>query len=128
MENGNIISHGTLAKMCNILPINAGRIVSGLKKNINTSYVTEKREGPPNHFLNNLELKNEKGVIERSVDMNVKTVYRSLNNNQYKKPAVDQHWINYFHNYYRPRCQHLGKRTVSPYGSRRERFVVQTQA
>ena len=85
MENGNIIYHGTLAKMCNILPINAGRIVSGLKKDINTSYVTEKREGPPNHFLNNLELKNEKGVIERLVDMNVKTVYRSLNNNQYKK-------------------------------------------
>ena len=43
LENGNIFTHQTLAKVCKILPLNAEKIVSGLKKNINHSYFFGKK-------------------------------------------------------------------------------------
>ena len=50
VENNDIISFHKFTDLCNILPINAGRIIAGLRRHIKHDFVKENREGPSNHF------------------------------------------------------------------------------
>ena len=97
LEDSQIISFRRLAEKCNILPINAGRIATGLKRKIKDSYVSEVREGPPNHFLSNVTLVNKKEEVASELsDMNVKIIYSNLIDTNYSPPVTEPFWKNFF--------------------------------
>ena len=79
------------------MPINAGRIVAGLKRNIKVEYINETREGPPNHPLNSITIEDK--INDVTIDlskMNVKTVYNKLIDNNYSPPRVENFWKFFF--------------------------------
>ena len=97
IEDGQIISYNNLAKKCNILPINAGRIAAGLKRNIKVEYINETREGPPNHPVNSITIEDK--INDVTIDlskMNVKTVYNKLIDNNYSPPRVENFFKQFF--------------------------------
>ena len=56
-QNHNFISFQQLANKCNIKNINAGKIMSHLRKHIDSNILCEIREGPANHLSNHLQIK-----------------------------------------------------------------------
>ena len=96
--NEEIISHDILATKCNILPINAGRIVSGLRKNIRTEYVKENREGPPNNYLCNASINDNLGNGNINIsDLNVKIIYLNLVQSFFTPPVAEKAWERALH-------------------------------
>ena len=77
IRNNRLITFRELARMCRIKPINAGRIVSLLRKNINPSFVMENRCGPPNHPSNWVGIELGDGKNFRPVcELSSKDMYR----------------------------------------------------
>ena len=94
-QDGQLFSFKKIADSCAILPINAGRIMAGLNRNIKKDYINESREGPPNHFLNKVTFNNKDTVIDLT-NINVKVIYNILISRNLITPTAQEEWNFFF--------------------------------
>ena len=94
VNNGSLISVNELANKSKIKAINAGKIMSGLNKNIDKNLIRETREGPANHPNNWLLLNTEdENSISLSI-LSVKQIYQIIIKTKFIPPVVEKVWSN----------------------------------
>ena len=93
-QNHNFISFQELANKCNIKHINAGKIMSHLRKHIDSNILSEIREGPANHLSNHLQIKIDTDHEDYTdiCQISVKTSYRNLFKNAFIRPTSEKRW------------------------------------
>ena len=91
INNGNLLTAQELAKKCHIKPINAGKIMSGLRKHVSDDLLTENREGPARHVSSMLHFENNDESVHVS-DTTVKTIYKSMVIDRFVQPIVEKTW------------------------------------
>ena len=92
MTNGNFFTTSELAIQCNIKPINAGKLIAGLKRHINDDIIRETREGPANHVSNWLIFELQDQDIVSVSDISAKQIYQSKIKKAFIPPAAEEKW------------------------------------
>lgn len=92
LKNGMLLSVSELAQRCNIRPINAGKIMAGLRNHIDKTFIKETREGPANHVSNWLAFETEDQEMVPVHDLSVKSVYNSLVKKAFIPPKAENVW------------------------------------
>ena len=93
-QNHNFISFQELSNKCNIKNINAGKIMSHLRKHIDSNILGEIREGPANQLSNHLQIKIDTDHEDYTdiCQIPVKTSYRNLIKNAFIRPTSEKRW------------------------------------
>ena len=93
IKKGNLISFQELAVKCNIKAINAGKIMSGLKKkHVCSNFVSETREGPACHVSSMLYLNDFDQECVPLSDMSVKQTYQTMIRKKFIVPVAEKVW------------------------------------
>ena len=90
VKNGKFMTTQELAAKCNIKAINAGKIMSSLKKHVSGNLLSENREGPASHVSSMLHLNLDDQECVSISDITVKQTYQSMIRKRFIPPAAEK--------------------------------------